>query len=464
MALIISLSVSLFGCRPGQDPADFSITSAPINGLDLSFETLMNNPVEIQYEVDRSDESNTVEAVMVTKPKNGELTACQNTKGLWKCIYIPKQDFVGEDFMEFKTRDGDFESAQLAILKIRVLQYEYTNESRKIVIPSKVSTVCDPLSGGGQAEQGKGLVGNIRLLHDPSHRENRTYLSNYLDDTLSYQVPNMTLFMGKVDVPSRDFTLGFSTQDNEILSVNEQPLIEFFNINLESILRIDNESEVGEYELAIISDDGSKLSLKPAGQNGFLTYINSNRPHAPTMLCGESGTNVPRYISFQKGKGVDIKINYFQGPRTRIALQFIWRKKTMNQVKSSKCGEGINSLSFGDLISSEGWSIIPADVFNLPNGIVNTCVDGTSAEDYTVSRFNVPAPKDKLINGLVQNVGVTIKNVADGSMLTLASDEFVVSNGEVIGDRVHYEVEFSSAISRDSDREVIIKFDQRIQE
>lgn len=457
--LIINSVLLLAACRPEQDAAEFSITNAPTVVDGFHFETMMNNPVEVHYQADAKDLGSSIQIILVTKPKFGELTACQNQDGLWKCIYIPKQDYIGDDFLEFQVKDGDFLSAGLAKLRIRVLEFNYANTQRVIKIPSKASTVCDPLSGGEQAESGKGLAGNIRLLTDPQNGEIRNNLNSFLNPSFSYEVPNLSLFMSKVDVPTRSFDLGFTAQDNQVLSVDGNPLIEYFNVNLKSTIKIIDEAKTGEYELAIISDDGSRLAFKSMGQSDYTTYLESVYTHSPKMLCSISNGDTSNFINFEKDKGIDISINYFQGPRYHIALQLLWRKKDQAQTASALCNNKIDTSNFG-ILTLEGWSIIPAEVFYLPSGVINTC-DEANDELRAVS-FSVPVPKDTNLVGLIKNVKIKIKNLLDGSIVELSKDEFTISNGQIDDEEVLFDIDFSSPIVRDTDKEIIVEFDQRV--
>ncbi|MEE2671652.1 MAG: hypothetical protein VYA54_08075 [Bdellovibrionota bacterium] len=241
-------------------------------------------------------------------------------------------------------------------------------------------TICEPLgSDAPSLGESNGLKGDLRLIKeledlpaDSNRRNIQSNLNNYLDPTYSYGLDDTKLFLSNVDIPERSFLEGFSTQEGQVLQVNNEPLFEFFNVNLESIIKIEDQSLAGEYEFAILSDDGSKLHLKPSGAEDYITYIDSSREHAPKFLCGKPQNSESPHVSIAPNLPLDLKINYFQGPRQKIALQFFWRKKIEGRANSSLCGV---SRPHPNTIAQEGWVIVPAEVFTLPGGDVNPCTD-----------------------------------------------------------------------------------------
>ena len=158
---------------------------------------------------------------------------------------------------------------------------------------------------------------------------------------------------------------------------------------------------------------------------------------------------------------LSININYFQGPRYHIALQMVWRKKVPgpNQLeKSALCGSGIDHAKFSSL-EGEGWEIVPAEVFNLPTGVVNTCVERD--EMISTFSFEIEIGDDEAIEGAIQNVTAKITNVASGEQVELDASEFVLSAGELSGNKVIYDMTLKNPIMRDSDKEIQIDFERR---
>lgn len=334
--------------------------------------------------------------------------------------------------------------------------YTYQQQSQSITLTSIMSTVCDPLSNGmGGNDSSKGLTGNIRLLNSEYDNKNYRYnLGHYLNLDYSYEVPEKTLFMSSVNVAPRSFDQGFSTQENQVLKINDSPLVEYFNVNLESILKVDNEELAGEYELAIISDDGSRLTIVENEEVGPSQIIRSDNAHAPKFLCSSNSSDEIKYVDLSLGKSIPIKINYFQGPRYRIALQLIWRKKTENQAKSKFCNQGMDNGV--QAAQSEGWEPIPSSVFNLPGSIINTCVE--SYESISELKFKVNYLPDQAnsLDQLIKDIKISIN---DGGASDLEySGKFEIVKKVLNDKEVEFVLSLSEPIYRDKSKIIKIQY------
>jgi outer membrane protein OmpA-like peptidoglycan-associated protein len=107
------------------------------------------------------------------------------------------------------------------------------------------------------------------------------------------------IYTSKLDVPNRNFTEGFPGVTDRF---------EYFGIVYHGIFEI---SEPGDYTFRLASDDGSILWIDKQ------EVINNDGVHGE--LSGESN------LKLEKGLH-QIKIWYFQGPATEIALQFFVKK------------------------------------------------------------------------------------------------------------------------------------------
>jgi hypothetical protein len=107
------------------------------------------------------------------------------------------------------------------------------------------------------------------------------------------------IYSSKLDVPVREFTHGFPGVTDRF---------EYFGIIYHGIVEI---NEPGEYKFRLSSDDGSILWIN--GQE----VVNNDGVH------GESSTEGT--VELKKGLH-QIKVWYFQGPATEIALQLFVKK------------------------------------------------------------------------------------------------------------------------------------------
>lgn len=118
--------------------------------------------------------------------------------------------------------------------------------------------------------------------------------------------PHAVIAVPNLDVPTRDFTTGFPGVDGD--------LVEWFAIRFTGGLNI---TEEAEYELCLNSDDGSALFLE--GQ----LVVNNDGVHATEEVC--------ELVYLAPGE-YRMELQYFQGPRTEIALQFLWSQNGGDKV------------------------------------------------------------------------------------------------------------------------------------
>lgn len=112
--------------------------------------------------------------------------------------------------------------------------------------------------------------------------------------------PHAIIAVPNLDVPTRDFTSGFPGVDGNV--------VEYFAIRFTGSLNI---TEEAEYNLCLNSDDGSKLLLEGT------EVVNNDGTHATKEECS---------LVYLAAGEYQLEVQYFQGPRTEIALQFMWQQ------------------------------------------------------------------------------------------------------------------------------------------
>ena len=137
---------------------------------------------------------------------------------------------------------------------------------------------------------GHGLVGKVYISDTPIQR-----LPNFKRMT-----PVYTFTTAKLDVSARHYTAGFPTPQ-------KQEVLENFAIHFRGKLAVDTP---GVYMFEMLSDDGSKLYI-----NGKLV-VDNDGTHGPSS----------RRSSVRLNAGFHpVEIQYFQGPRFQIALQWFYQ-------------------------------------------------------------------------------------------------------------------------------------------
>ena len=115
-------------------------------------------------------------------------------------------------------------------------------------------------------------------------------------DTLT---PFRTYTVANIDVPVREYTRGFPDLGVDVL--------EDFAIRLRGRLKIETP---GTYNFTLSSDDGSKLYI------GGSLVIDNDGLHPMRAMQGHTMLTAGFH---------NIEIQYFQGPRTHIGLQWFWQ-------------------------------------------------------------------------------------------------------------------------------------------
>lgn len=244
--------------------------------------------------------------------------------------------------------------------------------------------VCDPW----QSDAPMTLIGGIKAT---MYSANQSYATagEYIAKGKKL---DQTLFFSKLNVPTRMFDQGFSTETGDVLKDDTgQKLIENFGIHFESVLKLGNDQVAGDYEIALLSDDGAVLSYRD-GDGQYKKLINQPGITSTKMTCSTVTLRLDGTTSYP------IQLDYFQGPRYHIALVALMRLKTAGVSADPLCGQAGNNLFFNpdknsepmqaykDLLARK-WTLIQNDNFELPlTEAYNPCI---ASESPKIMNFNV---------------------------------------------------------------------------
>lgn len=223
-------------------------------------------------------------------------------------------------------------------------------------------TVCDPLGGEPAENYRNGLRADLFYK-----LENQPILTRAMDYELFNFKSSQNLFFADVNVPTRVFTDGFSTKADEVL-MNDQgeKLIEYFGIKYESSLALSSEDAEGEYEIALLSDDGTVMKIFENGR--FNTLIDNDNVHESKLKCSS------RNITLTRNAVIPFQLYYFQGPREHISNLMLWRKVDPNTSQDPLCNAFGNNYWF-DLnnasapkapflsLLDRGWQVVGKENF-----------------------------------------------------------------------------------------------------
>jgi len=241
-------------------------------------------------------------------------------------------------------------------------------------------TVCDPFEEQPSPSMDQGIKASLhyRIAGMPAMTNSEDYVS-------FAKKSDQKLFFADMNVPTRMFDAGFTTQANDTLADDSgQRLIEYFGVKFETILKLSANDTEGDYELALLSDDGTTLKVVggTAAAPTYKTVIANEGDHETKFGCASE------VIKMTRDSQVPVQVTYFQGPRYHIANVLMWRKASQAG-KDSQCGAKGNEMYFdpssgapkkayNDLLA-RGWKVVQKENFFIPKSeSYNPCVEGTN--------------------------------------------------------------------------------------
>ncbi|MEK7801076.1 MAG: hypothetical protein AAB276_01365, partial [Pseudomonadota bacterium] len=173
----------------------------------------------------------------------------------------------GADVLEYPCKD----LSQLSITNLLKGAYKFYikaidiagNASQSVPLDFTVQPiVCDPFTIGLDKDCKSGIKANLYYI--PAGVTPPTTVDGYIAQGTLVDV---LIYFSQLFVPTRAFTDGFATTDNSVIKNNKgETLFEYFALDMTTILKLGPNNPPGNYQLALLSDDGSVLSIKPAGQ------------------------------------------------------------------------------------------------------------------------------------------------------------------------------------------------------
>lgn len=252
------------------------------------------------------------------------------------------------------------------------------------------NTVCDPLSNTPSTSPANGLLARL-IVRNAAMGSSVNSVMDYYNKG---DVLDKKIFFASVNVPTRPFTEGFSTQSGDILvDAQGNRLIENFALEYSSVLQLGPNDPEGNYEIASLGDDGVRLFIKE--NNIWNELINNDGNHATRMGCPY------RTVLLKKDSKIPIKLLYYQGPRFHITNVLIWKKHASAQAwkepsNHSLCGYTGNNYFFNSnngkkglamvFLELTGWKTIGTQNYKMPEQTSNPCtMDPISLSNFAIN-------------------------------------------------------------------------------
>lgn len=232
--------------------------------------------------------------------------------------------------------------------------------------------VCDPFTNPGPncSSSSPGLKGV--LFYEPQStvaseggwQQLATYFSRGVNT-------NITLVLSQLNVPTENFSVGFPIGPNTYLTdLDGNKLVEWFAIQVDGVLKLAPGDAAGNYEFATLTDDGSILYLRDSASGQLVPRIQNDGTHSTKLAC------IDKAVAMDSTSQIPMRLQYFQGPRTEIALRMLYRKASSkaeslcgtssNFFKNSGAGNPYPEGSAMTQLYNDGWKVLTADQFGSP--------------------------------------------------------------------------------------------------
>jgi hypothetical protein len=258
-------------------------------------------------------------------------------------------------------------------------------ETLRLLAGGDGPVVCDPFGNGG-AGATNGLEAKLTYLpSDSPVIAQGLSTASFGEGAQDVQVSPATLVLSQLNVGTRPFTEGFQVENTgaKLQTNSGEDLIEYFSVRARANLKLAPGESEGDYELALLSDDGSLLDLDPNGGSNYQPWITTNDgTHANKLGCSNS------VLPMRQGREYPIRMHYYQGPRVRIALVMLWRLKNASTAAEPECDitrgdsyyftptatSASSPTANYDALLARGWKPIAPSNFILPDNKGNPCM------------------------------------------------------------------------------------------
>lgn len=290
-------------------------------------------------------------------------------------------------------------------------------------------TICDPFTTNSPSARDRGVIGNMVWLDQTMPPMNGQPALNKVEDYLELgNIVESTLYFDRLYVPTRKFDMGFSTQSGQlVLNYLGQPMYEYFALRLESQLQLAANENPGQYQIAVLSDDGAVLKVGD-GAGNLTKIVDNDGDHSTRMACST------QTVTLDRNTKIPMVLEYYQGPRFHISLVVMWRPLPDGSnadipVNDPLCGASGNDRYFDYNVSpsapkapfyellSRQWKVLENENYYFPEQASNPCTpeEGQLEISYftaaATSRTSVAVSWETNVNASSQ---VEMRNVATG--------------------------------------------------
>lgn len=364
--------------------------------------------------------------------------------GQWMILFIAAELLVGCGFLQ----DSDSGGGGRSVSTSRDLGVPASLDMNKYPL---TKLVCDPFNDNPPISIKRGVKGSLYYAAPGVQYQTA---QEYVDKATRSQ---QSLFFTDVNVPTRMWSSGFATQSSDVVKDDlGAKLIEWFGLKLESNIGLGPNDPEGDYEFAVLADDGVVMKGQLSGV--WQTLVSSDGTHPTKMGCSS------KIISMTKSTRIPMSLVYFQGPRYHIANVVMWRRASVagQDQECNKLGNnyffdpnnGSAPLAAYQGLLSRGWKPLSESNYYLSEDSYNPCVDGTIP---VISQFKVLSSVEGVVTlswstDIPATSQVLLTNKNTGSQVLTASDNQLRTSHQVALSQLEFGINYEAqAVSVSAD-------------
>lgn len=296
--------------------------------------------------------------------------------------------------------------------------------------------VCDPIGAPSpDPRSNAGIKAELYYLNATQSKPERVG-----EVIASGKKSDRDIFFSQLYAPTRMFDEGFMNDSGEPVKNDDgQRLIEYFALRFKSVLRLAPEQAPGEYEFAVLSDDGSVFRVRD-GEGAWRTVVDNDGTHPSRLACSS------RTLRFDRESEHMMELDYHQGPRYHISLIVLMRKVDGARKAEEACGVEGNETWFDPKNQSSpreayqnllarGWRPLGKDNYAIANdAIFNPCKEGQMPK-ITFFRASEPTSGGFIVNwttDIPATSQVIATEIATGQQTITTADNVLRTSHRVV--------------------------------
>ncbi len=176
--------------------------------------------------------------------------------------------------------------------------------------------VCDPFTHEPTTSNVSGL--KTILKYKDSHKK---WIHSVNQVLWCGKKAPIDLYFNRVFVPTMNWTEGFTQPDGtKVKDKKGNVVIDSFALKMKTRVVLKEGQEEGYYQFALLSNDGSRASIKHPHIPFLINIVNDDGIHETKFKCSCFG------VHMQKDKPLQLVVKYLQGPAPTMTNVLMWRK------------------------------------------------------------------------------------------------------------------------------------------